>query len=83
MDFENSKLNAATATVLDNCNDIINYLVDHITDPGAIDYYMRFYETMDRLWFNEVTDTANNAKLNDDIVGPRIKAFFPAVKSIQ
>ena len=72
-----ASLNAATAAVLANYEDIMDYLLDYEDAEAAAPYIQRLLGTFPRLWFNEVTDPTNDAAL-----GELIKEVWPAVKEV-
>jgi hypothetical protein len=71
-------LSNATATILKHYGDIINCLIKYEQREllDAMD------EALIRLWFNQVTDSNNDAVLSRMIV-PSIKNSYPAVKEIK
>ena len=81
--FGVGRLNSATTAVLDNYFGIRGFLESSqqdITDPNG--YVMRIEQNMERLWFNEVFNASNDAKVNNQIMAPNLMDWYPAVKEI-
>ena len=74
--FSGSNLNAAARTVLDNHDSILAYKK---SQSGNQSIFSLAYAGI--LWFNQITDSYNDAKLNN-IYGAFIKSWAPAVKEV-
>ena len=71
-----ASLNKFTKAMLDHYEDIVNF---YLENPSEInnERLVNFLDTFPRLWFNEVTDSAN---ANDAALGELIKKVWTAVK---
>jgi hypothetical protein len=82
-DTYETSANAATAAVMDNWTAVYAKLAaDAPTVPVAAQYLEDINDTIVPIWFNQVTGTANDAKLGN-IITPEIKTKYPAVKNIE